>query len=73
MNIGGLMMLGLLAGIAAMVMLWSYGLVFALLCAPFIASLVTLLSAVLLALRCSETVWIGRGRKATEPRINLAA
>ena len=47
MNIAQLMMIGLVAGMAALAALWSYDPVLAALCAPFVASLVTLVSALI--------------------------
>ena len=47
MHVVGLLFIALVAGIAAVGALWSYGPVLAILCAPFVASSVTVFCAVL--------------------------
>jgi uncharacterized membrane protein len=51
MHVVGLVFVALIAGIAAIVGLWSYGPVLAILCAPLVASLVTGVCAILATFR----------------------
>jgi hypothetical protein len=51
MHVVGLLLIAFIASLAAVVALWSYGPVLAILCAPFIASFVTVVCAVLATFR----------------------
>ena len=51
MHVVGLLFIAIIAGIAAVVALWSYGPVLTILCAPFVASSVTVVCAVLATVR----------------------
>jgi hypothetical protein len=47
MHVVGLLLIAFIASLAAVVALWSYGPVLVLLCAPFVASFVTVVCATL--------------------------
>jgi hypothetical protein len=51
MHVVGLLLIAFIASLAAVVALWSYGPVLAILCAPFTASFVTVVCAVLATFR----------------------
>ena len=51
MHVIGMVFIAIIAGIAGIGALWSYGPVLAILCAPLVASSVTALSAVVMTFR----------------------